>query len=68
MEKPRELTKGLPLLCQSCGHRWRFRPEIGTHIEAFIALMRANCICPRCGNRSRASGKGVLITQRRKDL
>ena len=56
-----ELTQGLPLLCQTCGHRWLFQPETGLIVEHVVALLKANRLCPKCGNHSKARGKAILI-------
>jgi len=56
-----ELTHGLLLQCSVCGHEWRFQPAIGTIMEAFLAQLNANKICPKCGNHSKAKGKTIMI-------
>ena len=63
-----EMMEGLPLLCQACGHRWHFTAEKGIIAEAFIALLSANRICPKCGNRSKAAKKCIVIESKAPSL
>ena len=57
----RKLLEGLPLRCQACGHRWHFTTEKGIIVEAFIARLAGNLICPKCGNHSKARKKAIMI-------
>ena len=51
------------LLCQACGHRWTWEHELPIAATAWIARLKAQTICPACGNRSRAKAKRVVFVE-----
>lgn len=63
--KHRVLEPGAPLRlhCQACQHEWDMPYEKGMLVDAFIARMKGNLICPRCGNKSRAKKKAIVVAE-----
>jgi hypothetical protein len=59
----RVLEQGVPLRlrCQVCQHEWDFLWEKGMLVDAFLVRMKGYRICPRCGNKSRAKSKAILM-------
>ena len=59
----RVLLHGVPLRlrCQVCQHEWDFPWERGMLLDACLARMKAHSICPRCGNKSRARKKAIVM-------
>ena len=62
----RVLEPGLPLRlrCQVCQHEWDFPWENGMLVDALLARMKGNAVCPRCGNKSRARTKAIVMVPR----
>ena len=63
MVDERVLEPGVPLRlrCQVCQHEWDFHWERGMNLYALAARAKGYDICPRCGNKSRARNKAILI-------
>ena len=63
----RVLEPGVPirLRCQVCQHEWDFPWEKGMLLDACLARMKGHLICPRCGNKSRARKKAILMVPRK---
>ena len=59
----RVLEPGVPirLLCQVCQYEWDFPWEKGMLVEVALARMKSHLICPRCGNKSHARKKAILM-------
>ena len=51
----------LRLRCQVCEHEWDLPWERGMLADALLSRMKAYLICPRCGNKSRARKKTILL-------
>ena len=62
-QKQRVLGPGVPLrlLCQVCQHEWEMPWALGMLLDAFLARIKGNLICPKCGNKSRARKKAILV-------
>ena len=65
----RVLEPGVPLLlrCQVCQHEWDFPWERGMNLSALAARAEGYGVCPRCGNKSRARKKAILIVPRKEE-
>lgn len=57
------MITGMILCCLACGHEWYWNPGMGMEMGAFIARMRAESICPHCGNHSKARSKSIVLLQ-----
>jgi hypothetical protein len=59
----RALEQGVPLrlLCQVCQHEWDLTWERGMLLDALVDRIKGYRSCPRCGNKSRARSKAILM-------
>ena len=55
---------GHPTPSPPCGHTWAETLPMPIHSRAFVARMRAACLCPRCGTSDSVYlvEEGVAIT------
>lgn len=62
----RTLTSGVPLRlrCQVCNHEWDLPWEQGMLVDVFVTRIRGYLVCPKCGNKSRARKKTILLVPR----
>ena len=63
IDNQRTVEPGPPLIlhCQVCQHEWEFPWERGMLVDAFLARIKGYLACPRCGNKSRARKKAILM-------
>ena len=47
--------------CQSCSYRWTRTFTLPIVLDAFVSRMKVEGICPKCGNKSKAFRKSILI-------